>query len=55
MKNKIKSTKTLTISMPMSLYEELESVASQDDRSKNYLVRKAIENLLKEFVSSKKK
>ncbi|MBM3579160.1 MAG: hypothetical protein FJX34_00095 [Alphaproteobacteria bacterium] len=43
-------TKTLTISLPLQLYKALERVAIEDDRSKNYLVKKAIESHLKSIA-----
>ncbi len=40
---KSQQTKTLTISLPIALYKTLEIKAQKNDRSKNYLVRKALE------------
>ena len=40
---KSQQTKTLTISLPIALYKTLELKAQKNDRSKNYLVRKALE------------
>jgi|APGre2960657423_1045063.scaffolds.fasta_scaffold00067_19 predicted DNA-binding protein len=40
---KSQQTKTLTISLPIELYKTLELKAEKNDRSKNYLVRKALE------------
>lgn len=40
---KSQQTKTLTISLPIALYKTLEVKAERFDRSKNYLVRKALE------------
>ena len=48
------NTKTLTISIPSNFYAGLEKLALQQDRSKNYLIRKAIENYLEDLYFSKK-
>jgi predicted DNA-binding protein len=40
-------TKILTISIPSKFYQALETLAAEEDRSKNYLVRKSIENYLR--------
>ncbi len=53
MKN-LDTTKTLTISLPANFYRGLEKAASDQDRSKNYLVRKAIENYLEDLFFMKK-
>lgn len=50
---KSQQTKTLTISLPIALYKTLEVKAQKNDRSKNYLVRKALETHL-DFGSSEK-
>lgn len=46
MKTKIK---TLTISLPITFYEGLEKASLQNDRSKNYLIKKAVENYLEDL------
>lgn len=48
MKNKVKS-KTLTISLPIKFYESLEKISQQNDRSKNYLIKKAVEKYLEDL------
>jgi predicted DNA-binding protein len=53
MKKKSQQTKTLTISLPIALYKTLELKAQKNDRSKNYLVRKALEVHLDGNVSEK--
>lgn len=45
-------TKTLTISLPSILYKGLELKAKKTDRSKNYLVRKALESFLEGMAQS---
>jgi len=50
---KSQQTKTLTISLPIALYKTLELKAQKNDRSKNYLVRKALEVHLDGNVSEK--
>lgn len=48
------NTKTFTISLPAHFYKGLEQAALDQDRSKNYLVRKAIENYLEDLFFLKK-
>ena len=54
MRNEIESTKTLTISLPANFYRGLERAALEHDRSKNYLIRKAVENYLEDIYFSKR-
>lgn len=54
MKTPTEQTKTLTISLPANFYRGLEQAASEYDRSKNYLIRKAVENYLEDLYFSKK-
>jgi predicted DNA-binding protein len=48
------STKTFTIVLPIQFYQGLERAALDQDRSKNYLVKKAVENYLEDLYFSKK-
>jgi predicted DNA-binding protein len=54
MRNETESAKTLTISLPANLYRGLEQLALDNDRSKNYLMKKAAENLLEDAYFSKR-
>lgn len=54
MKTETEQTKTLTISLPANFYRGLERVAAEQDRSKNYLIKKAVENYLEDLYFSKK-
>ena len=49
-----KQTKTLTISLPENFYRGLEQAALDQDRSKNYLIKKAVENYLEDLFFSKR-
>jgi predicted DNA-binding protein len=54
MKTATESPKTLTISLPANFYRGLERAALEHDRSKNYLIKKAVENYLEDLYFSKK-
>ena len=54
MKNNTEQTKTLTISLPANFYRGLERIAAEQDRSKNYLIKKAVENYLEDLYFSKR-
>lgn len=54
MRNETELNKTLTISLPFKFYKGLEAAALEQDRSKNYLVKKAVENYLEDLYFSKK-
>ncbi len=41
--------KTLTISLPIKFYNGLEKASVENDRSKNYLIKKAVENYLEDL------
>lgn len=51
---KTEQIKTLTISLPLYFYQSLESIALEQDRSKNYLIKKAVENYLEDLHFTKK-
>lgn len=51
---KQRKARTLTISIPGEYYDKLEYMAKKDDRSKNYLIRKAIDNYLEDVYLSEK-
>jgi predicted DNA-binding protein len=51
---KSETVKTLTISLPANFYKGLEQAALEQDRSKNYLIRKAVENYLEDLFFMKK-
>jgi len=53
MKTQLKS-KTLTISLPTVQYDQLEVLAKKDERSKNYFIRKALDNYLEDVYFSKR-
>ena len=53
MKTQLKS-KTLTISLPAVQYDQLEVLAKKDERSKNYFIRKALDNYLEDVYFSKR-
>lgn len=46
--------KTLTISLPAIQYDQLEKLAKEDERSKNYFIKKAISNFLEDIYFAKK-
>lgn len=50
----IMKAQTLTISLPVSSYDSLEKLAKESDRSKGYLIRKAVENYLEDVYLYKK-
>ena len=54
MKAQNEPTKTLTISLPANFYRGLEQAALEHDRSKNYLIKKAVENYLEDLYFSKR-
>jgi predicted DNA-binding protein len=47
-------SKTLTISLPAVQYDQLELLAKKDERSKNYFIRKALDNYLEDVYFSKR-
>ncbi len=47
-------SKTLTISLPIECYNQLESLAKKDERSKNYFIKKALDNYLEDIYFSKR-
>lgn len=49
---KIEKSKTFTISLPISSYNKLEEMAVKDERSKNYFVKKALDNYLEDIYFS---
>jgi predicted DNA-binding protein len=51
---KAEPIKTLTISLPLNFYQSLENIALEQDRSKNYLIKKAVENYLEDLYFVKK-
>lgn len=51
---KATKTKILTISLSEELYLALENAALEQDRSKNYIVGKAIQYFLEDFYNLKK-
>ncbi len=53
MKNLEKNIIT-TISLPAAFYKGLERAAIDQDRSKNYLIRKAVENYLEDLFFTKR-
>ncbi len=54
MRNETEASKTLTISLPASFYRGLEKAALDHDRSKNYLIKKAVSNYLEDLYFAKK-
>lgn len=44
-----KKSKTFTISLPSAYYEKLEDMSKKNERSKNFFVKKAIENYLEDL------
>lgn len=48
------TTKLMSFKMPENMLDELELVAVKEERSKAFLIRKAIEKYLKEKENAKK-
>ena len=42
--------KAISLRLPESVHEQLEEIAKDTDRSKSYLIRKAIERYLEEYA-----
>lgn len=50
MKNNFENEKiNISASIPRSLVKSLENIAKQEERSKNFLIKKAIEDLVKQY------
>lgn len=43
-------TKAISLRLPENIHDQLEEIAEDTDRSKSYLIRKAIERYLEEYA-----
>ncbi len=41
---------SISLRLPQTVHEQLEEIAEESDRSKSYLIRKAIERYLEEYA-----
>lgn len=48
------TTKTFTISLSSDRYKQLEDMAKKNERSKNYFIKKALDNYLEDIYFSEK-